>query len=157
MLQMLLGQIARLEGERMKFKLNFDKKQLEKLQKALVKEGEFISSALAAQQVANVRKRAERGLDVQDRKMPLYSKGYANYRRKRGRRVDRRTLSFRGHMLRSIIAKRSSNTRQVIRFFDQRQLDKARYNQNIAKWFGVSPKDFEKLKRWLVRYLEKGV
>lgn len=100
---------------------------------------------MAQVQIANMRRRAQRGLGVDDRKMKKYSPAYAKKKKKAGRRTNIRDLTWTGQMMRAIRATpvtQSGGTFSVsIKFSDQANAQKAQWNQNISPFFGISPND----------------
>ena len=110
-------------------------------------------SEMAQEQILNIRDRCKAGLNVKDSKMPPYSKGTKRRRERAQRQTAKRDLLFTGKMLRSISASEPVATDNgfevTLSFSTREEAVKAAYNQKIDEWFGVSPKDAEKLKESL--------
>lgn len=139
----------------MRLKFTLPKSEVAKVKRLLEQQMQEAVMGLAALQVANIKKRAEQGFDSFDRRMPRYSKAYERYRAKKGREATRRTLTFRGHMFQSMAAFPVGQGRAVIRFADPHQRIKARRNQEIAPFMGISDSDFQKLSQWLKAFLAR--
>ena len=108
-----------------------------------------VGKAIGQAQIVNLRQRVAKGLGVYDQKMPPYSPGYRRKRAKTGRQVDNRDLTYSGRMLGSLTQELNASENGVtvvIRFADAPSQQKARWNQTIAPWFGVSPSDLRTLR-----------
>jgi len=108
-----------------------------------------VGQAIGQAQIVNLRQRVAQGLGVYDQKMPPYSPGYRRKRAKTGRQVDNRDLTYSGRMLGSLTQELNASetgVTVVIRFADAPSQQKARWNQAISPWFGVSPRDLRTLR-----------
>lgn len=92
--------------------------------------------------------RTRKGLDVDNQPMSPYSKGYAKYREKRGRRTDPVDLTFTGNMLNAI----QSETKETptgyegrIFFNSAREAEKAAYNQEKRPFLGLSDEGVQRI------------
>lgn len=103
--------------------------------------------------IAQMHLRASRGIGLNDAAMPQYSDSYAERKRKRGRDATTRNLTETGSMLRSIhiesVRTEGTTATLTIGFSNANDLRKAAYNQQIAPWFGASPRDQEIIGRLL--------
>ncbi len=95
--------------------------------------------------IAQIQRRASRGVGVDDSQMPSYSKTYAAIRQKRGRDPRVRNLTMSGSMLRSLhlVSVNQDRSQIVIEigFANAQDYKKALWNQRVSPWFGASPAD----------------
>jgi len=114
---------------------------------------------MAQAQIVNTNLRVQKGLGVRDQAMPKYTDSYKKRRENAGRRGNKRDLDFTGKMLRSMNAsapKRTGEGWEVeLGFSSRAEAEKAWHNQERDDWFGVSPKDEQKLKDLANRRIKK--
>lgn len=108
-----------------------------------------VALRLATQHIALLRMRVAQGIGADDRRMPSYTVPYAEYRKKKGRRIELRNLTFTGRMLADMQALRNGPGRAVVLFATAEQRVKALANQEISEWFGISPRDLKAHMRYL--------
>jgi len=108
-----------------------------------------VGQAIGQAQIVNIRQRVAQGLGVYDQKMPPYSPSYRIERAATGRQVDTRDLTYSGRLLGPLTQELNASetgVTVVIRFADVASQRKARQNQRISPWFGVSPRDLRTLR-----------
>jgi len=118
-----------------------------------------MAAELGQAHVVNLHQRAQKGVGVLDQKMPAYNKGYQRRKAKSGRSTQVRNLTLSGRMLGGLVvsvARRGPiGARATIAFTDTHSRDKARWNQRISPWFGVSPRDRATLRQLAVNILQQ--
>lgn len=93
--------------------------------------------------------RTQRGLDVDGNPFPEYSKQYAKVRRNAGRRTSPVDLTFTGQMLNSIqtrVTRALGKITGEIFFSSASEAAKARGNQKLRSFFGLSDEQVERIK-----------
>jgi len=123
------------------------KSVFKRLADAVQAEARVTVTAMATQQVKNIKQRTQWTAGADDSPMPALSSSYA--KRKRGRKI--RNLRQSGQMMRDLkafVAKKSgAGWEGWVQFKDQRSARIAAWNQARAKWFAFSPNDTRVLMR----------
>lgn len=141
----------------MKIDLGLDAKMLGRLQRSIEDAARELVVEMAQFQILSIRKRLNRGVGVLDQKMPAYGAMTQAARRRRGRQTRVRDLQHTGSMVRSMhvarIQRQSGMWVAVIGFTGQVEAIKAIRNQERSPWFGISPKDSERLQTFAAKRL----
>lgn len=132
------------------FKIVIDPRQFEQLREVLPEQVKPIMKRLATHQIANLHDRAKKGVGLDDRKMPGYSKSYQRFKAKRGRNTSRRDLIWTGRMMGAMVVVQL-DSRTSIQFSTAFERRKAEWNQRIHPFFGVSRRDLYELQQDLKR------
>ena len=122
------------------------------LAEAIHLEARTTASAMAKQQVKNIKTRTQWAAGADDAPMPGLTSGYAKY--KRGAAI--RNLRQSGQMMRDIKAegaKRSSSGWEAfVAFSSSRSARIAAFNQARYAWFAFSPNDTQMLLRLMTGF-----
>lgn len=130
---------------RVKGRISISRSSLNRAMRAQRRIARKVVERLALTQIANINRRLDRGLNVDDSRMPDYSESYASQREKRGRQTKVRDLQDRGIMRRDMHNIPTGETSEQIAFGSARAKELAQYNQNVDPWFGISPADQQEL------------
>ena len=123
---------------------------LERMKATIEQMGHDAVIQMAQGLVVSIRQRVAAGYGVDDQPMDPYSTRYAV---KKGR-TGPRDLLLTSHMLRSIYV-HTTIYGAVIAFSDALAIAKAKGNQARTPWWGISPKDREKMKQ-LIERIKRG-
>lgn len=103
-------------------------------------------------EIVRIQLRTQRGQDVDGNAFPEYTPGYAERRRKRGRKVSPPDLLFTGNMLNSMqarVERTPDGATGTIYFASAREAAKAAGNQRRRKFFGLSDEQVARIKKTL--------
>jgi hypothetical protein len=96
---------------------------------------------------ASIQIRVQRqGLGVDNKKMPAYSQKYSEWKKNKGRKTGYRDLTFSGNMFKSLTSEQYQSGARMF-FNSSAETNKARGNQNRFKFFGISDREINIIKR----------
>jgi phage gpG-like protein len=154
------------------FQINIDHKNIDRLADRLGRldarllEDMELVSRIASLLHARIVARTLEGRDADGRPFVPYSPGYAEWRRKHGRPVDRVDLFFRGHMMAAMQDKAESPVKAKIFFADAEQAKKAYFHHTGGAggkklprrpFFALSDEDIELAVREVKDYVARRV
>ena len=109
---------------------------------------------IAQEANASIQRRVQnKGLDVKTRSMPRYTKPYEAFKRRRGRQVSFRDLTFSGKMWQSLTTQKVGGNK-VKMFFMGNFAKIAEGNQNIRIFFGISQMEAEVIETGINEFLK---
>lgn len=140
-------------------KIRIDDKQMmrnfKKLRATLPKvvDKEILATANFGIQI--IQDRTEKGMSFEGYGFKPYTKSYAGFRAKKGRKTAPPDLNFSGTMLSSMVAKPLPDSKAKITFSRAAEYKKAAFNQELRPFVGFNSGEEGRLARFFQKRIEK--